>query len=244
MPSNAKPSSKVLYFILLFILIVLGLYVAHERLLTISTSSLTAAEKKYDVTFINQDHSFDIVPHGRINVGTGIIFYPGALVDSRAYAPLLSDISSRDKIKVFIVKPYLRLADLDINAAFEVIKSNPEIKNWYVGGHSMGGAAACNFATHNPKVISGLFFFASYCSNKEKSYPGPTLAVLGSNDKLDPAHHVMPHLTKKTNLVIIKGAAHSSFGDYGTQPFDGKRDIGQSQMAQSLAKALNKIIKI
>ena len=71
----------------------------------------------------------------------GLIFYPGGKVENTAYAPLLHDLAE-DGILCALVKMPCNLAVLDRNAADSIPECFPEVTDWYIGGHSLGGAMA------------------------------------------------------------------------------------------------------
>lgn len=75
---------------------------------------------------------------------TGFIFYPGGRVDYRAYAPVLRMIAEKGYFVALVPAP-LNLAFFDVNAAAPVLALHPEIQNWVVSGHSLGGVAASLF---------------------------------------------------------------------------------------------------
>ena len=83
------------------------------------------------------------------NPTKGLIFYPGAKVEYTAYAPLLHEFARNGYVCMVIHMPY-NLAILDKNAADKYIDSLKDkyttVKNWYVGGHSLGGAMAASYA--------------------------------------------------------------------------------------------------
>ena len=161
---------------------------AREMFFNVSAQDLQTSKSLYGVKYQDQKDYFEVIPSKVKKPNTAVIFYPGALVDSKAYAPKLASVASTVGVKVFILKPSLRLADLDIKSANQIIKYNRDITNWYVGGHSMGGGAACNFANHNQDLINGLILFAAYCSDNDKKYAGSTLLFYGSDDPLEPLH--------------------------------------------------------
>src|SRR5262249_30017853 len=142
----------------------------------------------------------------------------------------------------FIVKPYLRLADLNPDAASTIIDNNPNIRHWYIGGHSMGGGVACSFASRHSSSVKGLFLLGAYCSPKARDYSGPTLVVVSTNDPLEPLNKVQPRIPNQAAIVKIDGANHSSFGDYGSQPFDGKQSVVNINMTETLTQALARFI--
>ena len=71
----------------------------------------------------------------------GLIFYPGGKVENTAYAPLLHDLAE-DGILCVLVKMPCNLAVLDRNAADSIPERFSEVTDWYIGGHSLGGAMA------------------------------------------------------------------------------------------------------
>jgi hypothetical protein len=86
---------------------------------------------------------------------TGLIIYPGANCNIRGYAPLMREIAAAGFLVVAMSMPY----DFTIFApgsATEVPPVYPEIKDWFLAGHSMGGAMAGTFAASNADMLSGL----------------------------------------------------------------------------------------
>ena len=71
----------------------------------------------------------------------GLIFYPGGKVENTAYAPLLHDLAE-DGILCVLVKMPCNLAVLDMNAVDSIPERFSEVTDWYIGGHSLGGAMA------------------------------------------------------------------------------------------------------
>ena len=61
--------------------------------------------------------------------------------DPAAYAPLLHDLAE-DGILCVLVKMPCNLAVLDMNAADGIPERFSEVTDWYIGGHSLGGALA------------------------------------------------------------------------------------------------------
>lgn len=167
---------------------------------------------------------------------TGLIFYPGAKVDPKAYSPLCSKIA-KEGYQVIIVKMPLNLAIFGENRGADVIKKYPEIKNWVIGGHSLGGAMAASFAYKNIDKIKGLVLYASYPQDKynfsKKNIK--VLSLYGSNDKVANLKKVLgaKNLFPKDSMIKkIDGGNHGQFGDYGFQKGDGKSTIdGDEQVS-------------
>ena len=70
---------------------------------------------------------------------SGLIFYPGGKVEFTAYAPLLRSLAEEGVLCVLLKMP-CNLAVLDIDAAEGIQERFPEIGDWYIGGHSLGGS--------------------------------------------------------------------------------------------------------
>ena len=95
-----------------------------------------------------------------ITATTGLTIYPGAKVEPEAYAPLANKIAQAG-YEVIITPMPLNFAIFDYNAADEVISKYPNIKNWAISGHSLGGVMAAKYASENSN-IKGVIFYASY----------------------------------------------------------------------------------
>jgi hypothetical protein len=81
-----------------------------------------------------------------------LIFYPGAKVDEKAYIPILYRFAE-EGMDVCLVKMPFHLAFLGMNRAADVMRQYT-YTNWYIGGHSLGGAMAANFAADHGDGIS------------------------------------------------------------------------------------------
>ena len=58
------------------------------------------------------------------------------------------------------MKMPFNLAVFDINAADYAYSNFPNIKKWYIGGHSLGGAMASAYAKNNESKLNGLIYWA------------------------------------------------------------------------------------
>lgn len=76
---------------------------------------------------------------------TGFIFYPGGRVPAQAYAPAVRAIADAGYTSVIVPMPF-GLAVLAADVADGVIEAHPEIDDWVIGGHSLGGAMAAQYA--------------------------------------------------------------------------------------------------
>lgn len=162
---------------------------------------------------------------------TGVIIYPGARVDVKAYAPLANRLA-QNGYKVFAVDMPFNMAIFSSHKADKVIDENKDIENWVIVGHSLGGAMATNAISTNNK-IKGIVYLASYPSgDKIKDSGAEVLAIWGSKDgviNFDNMIKAKENLPKDTKYVEIEGGNHSAFGDYGLQKGDTKSIISEDK---------------
>ena len=89
--------------------------------------------------------------------------YPGALVDPRAYVPLLSTPLAAHGFTVVVVKPPYGIAFLCVRCApVASSPARPAVTRWVVGGHSLGGVVAASYAGADHPGVRGLLLWASY----------------------------------------------------------------------------------
>lgn len=178
---------------------------------------------------------------------TGFIFYPGGKVDYRAYAPVLKLIAARGYFVVVVPVP-LNLAFFDVSAASRVEAAYPEIKNWFVGGHSLGGVASASYASSH-KEIRGVVFWASYPADDSlKTENIPAVSIYGTNDGLATGEKIdetKALLLPDTKFVAIEGGNHSQFGSYGLQSGDKEAGISpESQWTQTANATVEFFIEV
>jgi pimeloyl-ACP methyl ester carboxylesterase len=172
---------------------------------------------------------------------TGLIFYPGARVDYRAYAPHASAIAEAG-FTVVIIRMPLNFAFFGVNQASEVIAAYPEITRWAIGGHSLGGAMAAQFASDNLNLVDGLVLWASYpAGNNNLSETGlPVISVFASNDGLASIEEInasRDNLPLESTFIEIQGGNHAGFGWYGTQNGDGVSLISKLDQQNQITQA-------
>lgn len=118
---------------------------------------------------------------------TGFIIYPGARVDPRSYASFARDIA-REGFLVIIEPVALNLAFFSQDAAADAIDAHPEVLHWAVGGHSLGGAMASNFASE--ETVDGVVHWAAYPDDDISGRDIPALSIYGSNDGLSTVEEI------------------------------------------------------
>ncbi|MDP9983510.1 dienelactone hydrolase [Pseudarthrobacter oxydans] len=176
-----------------------------------------------------------LAPEGKARAG--LVFYPGARVDARAYQDILRPLANAGYL-VVVLKVPLGISLLHPGQARGAIDRHPEITTWAVGGHSLGGVSASAFAQANPEV-SGLLLFASYpADSMAESGDLAVLSISGSNDGLTTPDKIAaskPMLPPTAIYTTVEGGVHAFFGDYGEQPGDGEPGISREQAQQQIA---------
>ncbi len=175
---------------------------------------------------------------------TGVFFQPGAKVEARAYAAVLRPLAEAG-YTVVIAKQPLGIAFL-ATGAFEGARSaHPEIAQWVVGGHSLGGVVASTDAeAHDEDAtgpVSGLLLYASYpATDLTDSLTGAVISISGTEDGLttpDDVEASRADLPPTTEFVVVDGAVHAQFGDYGPQPGDGTPTIDDDDARAQISAA-------
>ena len=95
------------------------------------------------------------------NATRGFVFYPGGKVEHHAYEPLLAELARGGVLCVLVKMPF-NLAVFNTNAADGMQEQYPEIEEWYIGGHSLGGYMAASYLAKNVEDSEGLILLASY----------------------------------------------------------------------------------
>ncbi len=190
------------------------------------------------VVITSTDHSIVLTPTGAPS-GEGLVFIPGAKVDPYAYLFKLSGIVEETGLTVVITKPILNLAILDVRPLDTFTSDAPGIEAWYVGGHSLGGARACQIAGEADVV--GLVLFGSFCANDLSGSPLTVLSIGGSEDGLSTPAKIQSGavlLPASTTFVEIDGFNHADFGDYGAQSGDGVSTLTSEEARAALTAEL------
>lgn len=154
---------------------------------------------------------------------TGFIFYPGGKVEYSAYMPLLQECAEQGIMCALIEMPF-NLAVLDVNAADGIQEKYPQISDWYIGGHSLGGSMAASYLEKNLNDYEGLVLLGSYSTADLSDSDIKVLSVYGSEDKilnLEKYNKYKANLPEGFEELVIEGACHAYFGMYGEQEGDG-----------------------
>jgi hypothetical protein len=178
----------------------------------------------------------------------GFIFYPGAKVNEQAYAPVLQAIAAEGFLVVDVPMPG-DLAFFGKNKAEKIIAALPEINTWVIGGHSLGGVIAAEYAAAHPDQISGLALWASYPPDDLSLVDGDqaVISISGTRDGLSPPSRIIasaPLLPGDTLWVPIEGGNHAQFGDYGPQPGDLPAAISAAEQQEIIVQVMVEFLSI
>lgn len=175
----------------------------------------------------------------------GFVFYPGGLVDPAAYAPLMKRVSDGGVLAVIVPMP-LDLAVLGIGRADKIIAAYPDVEHWAIGGHSLGGAMACEYVAAHPEAFDGLVLLASYPAESTdlSATDMQTVLIYGTEDGVssDVFEESLARLPADTALVEIAGGNHAQFGDYGPQKGDGTASVSREQQQRLTAEAILELL--
>ena len=165
---------------------------------------------------------------------TAVIFYPGAKVEGAAYLPLLDQLRQTGLTCILVEMPF-HMAIFDPDAALDVIPQFPEIRHWYIAGHSMGGAMASQFASSHPDQADGLILLGAYLYGDYP--PEDTLTIYGSLNQ-----SVEDKIDYTENIVEIEGGNHAQFGNYGPQKGDLPAGISAEEQQRQTVEVIQSFL--
>ncbi len=210
-------------------------YEATDRALTYVTKPVDG------VTVVRDGLNISFIPE---NPKAGLVFYPGALVETEAYAPVMEQLAENDIECVIVGMPHY-LALLNPKGAKDIVDSCPEIHDWYLSGHSLGGVMASWFAHFHAEDYKGIVMMASYSVKDLSETDLDVLLLRGSEDKvlkIEKYNENLKNLPSDYTEVVIDGGCHAFFGDYGSQKGDGEPTITVEEQNDITVKEILKFI--
>jgi hypothetical protein len=148
---------------------------------------------------------------------TGLIIYPGANCDIRGYAPLMREIAAAGYLVVAQSMPY-DMAFLALNSAKKVPTTYPEITDWFLTGHSLGGAMTGTFAADNADLLTGVIFWDAYPAVSLADSPLPVTAIHRATLEGEAPENFKPffndYMPPNTTFVPVRGGIHMYFGSF------------------------------
>ena len=190
------------------------------------------------VITLDPDGSVKLIPgQGTEQKQSGLIFYIGAQITPDAYIPLLARLAEQGYFCAVPKIPF-NMASLKPGAAETVIAEHPEIKRWYLAGHSMGGYTASGFCADHSEQVSGLILIGAYTARDLSDASLPVLSVYGDADGvLNLSLYEKRRAWNPAGFEehILPGANHAQFGDYGDQPRDNDARISMDTQQEETA---------
>lgn len=196
-----------------------------------------------DRVTVTETNGWYVFEPASVKPTTGLIFYPGGKVDARAYAPQMHAIADAGYLTVITPMP-LYLAVFGVNKADEVIRAFPDIQHWAIGGHSLGGSMAAQFASGS-SMVEGLAFWASYPAVDLSKTAINVLSIYGTSDGVAAQANVLAgksSLPPDAVFVPLEGGNHSGFGWYGLQPGDGQATITREEQTAQTVQATTDLL--
>ena len=175
-----------------------------------------------------------------------MVFYPGAKVEETAYAPLLHRFAE-EGMDVCLVKMPFRLAFLGIGKASDVM-AQYDYENWYIGGHSLGGAMSAVFAADHGDELRGAVLLAAYATKKLDD-DLLEIVIYGSEDgvlnraKTEEGRQFAPGTKGNYLELVIDGGNHAFIGSYGSQKGDGEARITAEEQQEKIVSLVMEAIR-
>jgi len=176
-----------------------------------------------------------------------LIFFPGAMVDPKAYVPLCRKIANNN-IKVYLIKMPWRLASKGYNIPKELNLFSDTTRIYILAGHSQGAKMAAQFVYENPTLIDKLILIGT-THPRDISLASSTIPIMkiyGSKDGVADEKSIMdnkPKLPATAKFVKIDGANHAQFGYYGFQLGDNTATISREQQQAETLKDIMEFVK-
>ena len=141
---------------------------------------------------------------------------------------------------VFLLHMPCNFAFLGKNKADDIINAY-EYENWYIGGHSLGGAMAASYAADHLDMLRGVVLLSAYPTDSLKEGELSVLSIYGSEDKvlnMEKVKEGREYMPSDYTEICIDGGNHAQFGNYGIQGGDGKALIPAEEQQEQTVEAI------
>ena len=180
-------------------------------------------------------------------VSARLVFFPGALVDPRAYAPLARAVARAGHPVTLVGVPrraaFGRAESMELAERVQAALAAEAGRAIVVGGHSKGGVIASQVVADYGSAIDGLVLIGT-SHPRDVDLSGvalPVTKIVGDRDGLASPEEVRGNarlLPEHTRWVWIEGGNHSQFGWYGFQPMDRRPRVSASEQRQTMIDAV------
>lgn len=221
----------------LFISIVSLIIIGFISFFVWASATYTPSEQLQSLVNIEQfitDDALIMAPEDGNRIG--MIVYPGAKVENTAYSYYAQGLMNEGYTVIVPQMPF-NFALLSSSKATTYIEQFPQINEWIVGGHSLGGVAAAMYAAKHD--VEGLILLAAYpsASTDLKQASFPVLSLYAEHDGLttladiEASKALLPSHTVFTEII---GGNHAQFGMYGEQSGDGIATISAVEQQEAM----------
>ena len=173
---------------------------------------------------------------------TALIFYPGAKVETLAYAPLMTSIAEQG-VDCFLADMPFRMAIFDGSIA-EKFQNAYAYKTWAAAGHSMGGLMISSYAADHADCIDCLILLAAY-PNEMIPDSMEMLSIYGSKDgclNRDVYETSREYWPATASEYVLPGGNHANYGNYGIQDGDMEAEISREEQQTLTAEKILELV--
>lgn len=220
---------RIITLLTVLIIFVIGFFIWLSNGYSLQENDMKYLQSNSKVE-VTVDGNYTYFTPKNVNATKGFIFYPGERVDSSSYAKLCNNVASYGYKVVAVDMPF-NYANFGKNKATKVIEDNPQITKWVIGGDSVGGTVACEYAVNN-KNVEGIVLISSYPRENISELGFKVLSLWGSKDNVVDYKKLInskEQLPKDTKYVEIEGANHSQFANYGMYSGDEEALISSDE---------------
>lgn len=206
-------------------------------------AALLLVESDPEVRVVREDGVVSLHPAAGPS-SRALVLYPGARVPPEAYLATVRPLVVATGMSVHLPGFPLRLAVLGRARAEAVRAAHPEVEEWWIGGHSLGGAmAASHVAASEPGRWRGLLLLAAYPAGDGLPDRDElvVLSLVGGRDGLTTLDDVARRrglLPAGADVRILEGVNHAQFGRYGAQMGDLAPTVDDATATERIAAAL------
>lgn len=204
------------------------------------------------VSVTHEDGAWRFQPRGDVSERT-LVFFPGALVDPRAYAPLARAVA-RAGFPVVLVELPRRGALGGAESARlrmrvnRILASLRDAGSVVLGGHSRGAVVAASTAAGKVSNLGGVVLIGT-THPRDVDLSGlrvPVTKIVGTRDGLASPAEVLgnePLLPGHTRWIWVEGGNHSQFGWYGLQPLDRRATISAAEQRAIMIRGVLDLLR-
>lgn len=236
-----KKMNKRVHLKMFFLTLVIGLVLLAITSFVYLNIYYHAGEKAQSAMEGNDSVKVEKTDGGYFFDGPGqdkaIIFYQGAKVEAKAYAPLMLKLSESG-YDCFLADMPFNFAILGGNIADKFISSY-DYETWVMSGHSMGGIMAASYANNHKDVVDDIVLLASYTTDKIEDIG--LCSIYGSKDgclQKDVYEDKKANWPQCAREFVIDGGNHAQFGDYGKQKGDNNAEITDDEQQDKTVEAI------